>query len=463
MTSQVPGAEQRMAAGPGKALEMMGEAGQKIAQTIERASLLQEVTKAENFLDERLRDIQNRASQDPDVSDANMQKYMEEADSAVHDSGDIITIPFERGLFNQKSSSRASISKTSIQNHFLKQKISLGKEQLDIYTNNRMNDFIEAKNSMEKERAVLERDLKIKESVEAGYLTAGDAVKMKDSMDKEWAKAQVEYDIATNPEMAEELLKKKIYPDIPEKERVNLLSKATAAKQKQIKDAETEMQFKQIENEAELMTNVAIGEMDLSSVPAITKMIGDQTIRPELGEAAIRAIMTPINKFDMKEDDTAFVNMIESVFRADDPKKINDVMKDVLNGYSNNKIHSRTMALLAQTAKRIGEPKQEAKKRQELERSHYERVTQYADENGLDRAAMAKTYASNLVKDVSPQEAADIAIEDGIIKVDPTYSRRDESKKNEGPVKMVPEGQIIINLKTGERMQMVNGRWITIN
>jgi hypothetical protein len=206
----------------------LGKTGVEIGDSLRRASALHEKTKAQNFFDSRIMDIQSRAESDNDVSPAKLQSYHDEIDQALADSSNIITTPSERDFYKEEVSGKSEISRANIRNSFVKKSISLGAAELNIYNDNKLNEYVKATNPKDKERAILERDLKIKEAIEAHYIDPGDAVKMQDELNKKWSKAQVEHDISVDPSIAKEILEANQYPGISEDVRVDLLKSANA-------------------------------------------------------------------------------------------------------------------------------------------------------------------------------------------------------------------------------------------
>lgn len=223
-----------------------------------------------------------------------------------------------------------------------------------------------------------------------------------------------------------------------------------------VKDAEEQEKQAKTEREIDLIQKVGLGESTIGDINSINQMVLSGEIGSDIGRIANKVITEPIRPRDMTQDDESFVSFMEGIMQAGDREEMRNVLKDVIS--SANK---RDMTLLVQTAMKVGEPKAEVKRRVELFRSNYWRVVNYADENGIDKNIMVRSYTDNINRDIDPSEAADLAIENGIVAVDPRYKRR-EDKKEDLPTVMVNEGEVILDIKTGQRMQMVNGRWVSI-
>lgn len=195
ITSDVPGSTVDKGGALSDVVVALGKTGVEIGDMMQKAASLHEKTKAENFRDTSFRDIQARAEQDPNPSTDNRKKYDDELKKAITDSSAMMTIPSERANFQQESSAKSAITGYDITRNFQKKNIELGKNELDIYLSGKENDFVQATNPLLKEAAIHERDVKIKEATDAGYISQGDAVKMKDDLEKKWNETQVKYDI----------------------------------------------------------------------------------------------------------------------------------------------------------------------------------------------------------------------------------------------------------------------------
>lgn len=462
LTPNAPTQLLRTVPGSGPAMASAGAGFQAFGEKVKAAGLLAETTRAENHLNARLDEIKKQAGSDSDLSDDRRSYYDDQIDTAIGEAANNISINENRSMFELQSEGKAEISRNYVHGAFMKKIVDQGKADLDIYLQNKRDEFIQAPSPAEKELAMNERDAKISEMQAAGFLTAADATTLQDAQNREWGKAQVEYDIATNPGLAIQMLQEKAYDDVSEEDRADLLNKAKAAANKQLKDSQTKLKADLIKNESELIQQVATGDLQLTSITDISAAVAQKKIRPEIGKAAIRALLKPIDKYDQNENDEAFVHLAEGVFAVSNDEDMRDVLGDILNGFNKDDLSQRNMTLLIQTATKMGAPAADVKKRVELFRSNYHRVSDWAEQNGVDKTQLIKGYTDGIVKEMSPDEAADLAIENGIRMADPSYKPPKDKSKNNVPVQIVPEGQTIINIKTGEKMQMIGGRWIQI-
>lgn len=287
-TSQSPNSFQRTIGASGQVTEIIGQTLQNAGEVLKKAALVAEKTKAQNERDKQLNDIQLRASNDPDVSEERRQFYDDEIDNAILDSSEAITIPEDRSLFELDSKAKSNILKSRVNGLFMRKTVEAGKASLDIYLTNKKDEFISADNSGAKQTAIIERDLKIQEMQDSGFLTPAEVIKIKDDQRKEWAQSQVEYDISTNPELAKDILDQKAYPGITESERIEFLSDAQSAIKKNKVLAERQQKQIREEKEDELSWKLFDGTLT-------TQELSDNRdiISGKYAKAMKKALLTP--------------------------------------------------------------------------------------------------------------------------------------------------------------------------
>ena len=264
---------------PGALGDVVGTLGQGVSQAsemLERSRSLYERTKAQNVLQARLTDIHTRAEQEQDLSPERTRLYQEEIGKAVSESSAMVSIPEEQGLFSLDARGRADIEGIKINSIFNQKLLALGKAEDEVYLQNKGNDFIKAIGAGEKEMAVNERNLKLKEMVGAGRISAAEAVELKAKYDKAWAKSQVEYDIDTNPDMARELLEAKAYPNLDEAERVELLNDAKSAALTMKKNAEASEKLVQKDVQEEIIGKMIDGTLNIQNLSAYRGNVSEQ-------------------------------------------------------------------------------------------------------------------------------------------------------------------------------------------
>lgn len=264
--NQSPNAPQNDRGALGEVITSLGKTGAEISEKIRQAASLHEKTKAQNYLDSTLNEIKARAAQDNNISEDNVRKYDEEVDKAVADASGLMTIPAEREYIYNEFLGKSEIGKTAIRNDFVSKSIKLGAEELNIYEENKKNEWIQARSPKDKQRVELEMDTKINEALEANYIEPAEALKKRDSMKKEWAKAQVEYDITQDPTLAKELLEKGAYDNINQTDKAALLKKAQTGINEEKRMVEEEAQ-----------TALFNRELTLDRIAQIEPFVGGKT------------------------------------------------------------------------------------------------------------------------------------------------------------------------------------------
>lgn len=417
ITSDSPSAFQRTTGFSGKALQTIGGEISNYGEMFKQANALAEKTKAQNDLESKLNDIHSRADADTDISETRRQQYDREINQATEDSAKFITLPQEKALYSMEAKSRADITRNRINNSFIKKTIADGKEHLDIYLNNKKNDFIKAQSFSEKQMAMVERDQKVVDMVKAGILDPADATHLLEFQRKDWAKSQVEYDIATNPVMARDILKDKQYPDITEEQRVDLLDKANSAIRKNNQDALDMAEFNRINTEAEYLGKLSAGELNWMTAGDIANDVRAGRVSERFGLAMTDVIKSRGRYKPQATENQNYPEFINNIYKAKDQKELNDSLLNLLKEHKNmsqEKLavlingamqRSKSLPLHAEEGGQV-DPKQ-----QEID-SGAMAVTNFGRRSGMSSNEIGNIY-QNYNKDIAagktPKEAFDAA------------------------------------------------------
>ena len=241
------------------AIVSLGKTGQQISEAFAKVNLLHERTRAENQRDIALQDVLTQAEKDTDTSKERLSYYKDQVGKVISESSKHITTPLEKDIFAQESLGKGNIANVNIHNTFNKKNIDLAKVELDKSMEIKGDEWIKSGSPKDKERIILERNLKIKQAMEAGFLDQASAQKMVYDMDKDWAKAQVEYDISIDPFTAKELLEGSAYQGISEDKRIELL-----------KQANTAINARTIELEDNVMNKILADEMSIEELKSLS-------------------------------------------------------------------------------------------------------------------------------------------------------------------------------------------------
>lgn len=417
LTSESPNALQRTTGFTGQAAQAVGSTISNYGEMFQRANMLAEKTKAQNDLETKLNDIHARADADTDISEGRRQEYDNEIKKATEESSKFITIPQERSIFTSEAQSKAQITRNRVNNSFLKKMVADGKENLDIYLNNKKDGFIKAQSFPEKQMAIVERDAKIDEMVKAGMLDPAEATHLREFQRKDWAKSQVEYDIGVNPTLARDILKDNQYPDITEEQRVDYLDKANTAIRKNNQDAIDEAEFNRINNEAEYLGKLSAGDLNWMTASDIAADVRAGRVSERFGLAMTDVIKARGRYRPQATENANYPEFINNIYKAKDQKQLNDSLLSILHEHKNmsqEKLavlingamqRAKSLPLHSEAGSQI-DPKQ-----QEID-SGAMAVTNYGRRSGMSSVEIGNIY-QNYNKDIlegkSPKEAFDAA------------------------------------------------------
>ena len=344
-TSQTPGRKINNASVSGQITEMLGNASQQIFEQIKVTNAIAEKTRAQNQRDSALLDIQSRAEQDSDITALNQQKYDKEIRKTISESSKLISIPQERSFFELESEQKSMVAQATIKKGFTTKIIAQGKADLDTYVGNKGNEYVNATNDLERSTAILERNNKFREAVNAGYITKEDAAAHIEKIDKDWLDRKLDKDISDDPDFVIENIKDY---GLTAKEENTALELATSLKKKRARENKLQSEEALIDNEIALYEGIQNGTKSLGD-------INDAVARGKIGypggirstsEQAFKDLIVSDKEPTPEEKAKTFVDLQDrfAAIQFEEPTA-EDILKfkaDVVSAMSNKSITQAT-------------------------------------------------------------------------------------------------------------------------
>lgn len=209
-----------------------------IAEGLERAHSLAEQTKAENYAQLKLSELNLRRSQDPDLSSDSQKKYLDEADSIVSQAGEMISQPYSRDLFISEGTRLSGMAKISMKKDFMEKVVSNARANMSTYFDAQYKDYVGTKPEDQKSRetAILRRDRKLDQMQEAGFITPAERQKMSVDLARQWHEGYAETQMYRDPERFMSDAAQGFYKDLDSKKIEGLMSDAERLKEKYKKE-----------------------------------------------------------------------------------------------------------------------------------------------------------------------------------------------------------------------------------
>jgi hypothetical protein len=308
-TSQVPSRTRETGGGFGKVIETLGNTGQQIGEQLFRANLLREETEAENAYNAKVLDIKTRAENDDDTSVESFNKYDEELTRSITEASKAIKTPAARQLFELNAKGKSELARVGISNTFTKKSIEIGKQNLEISLDDKKGEFIRA-SGKDKQRIMLETKELLNKAKDAGYVSATELVDLERGISDEWKKAQVDFDIQTDPDLASLNITSGVY-DLNAEEEKKYLTLANDLRTKRAKEEKLRVQAGMQETEIDLYNKVSTGEASLLEIndAEARGLLGlDNGIRKEVA-TALRKLVTKGDKADPRAKADEFIRL----------------------------------------------------------------------------------------------------------------------------------------------------------
>jgi hypothetical protein len=176
---------------------------------------------------------------------------------------------------------------------------------------------------------------------------ADDIAKMRIKQDKDFDEADLAYDIEHIPDQVENRRKAGRYSTLTDAEFAFGVEKARSMSEKIKKQNELYIKESQIDNEVKLMSSAVMGQQ--TSIADVTKMVSSGEIRQDVGIAYIDFLSSP-RRVDAATDGTAFVTVLDSVFKTKNKDEVARVIKDTLKGGTDGKFNEDDLNTLIAVA-----------------------------------------------------------------------------------------------------------------
>lgn len=455
LTTEGPGQTIRQKNTSGEALSIIGSAVENIGQAFYKANLLTEQTKAENNYNARMMDIKERAANDPDTSDEKLKAYHDEIAQASTDSADFIKSGGAKQQFGLELQGKSDIAKFQISTNFQKKKLQDLKDNTEIYLQGAQDNYIRTTDPKLKASAIIERNAKIKKLVDVNMLTPAEGKLQMMKLDKDWALAQVNYDISTNPEAARKALAGKEYINVPEEDRVDLMHKAGIAIKQNARDAADQIETAQIQTQANYLSKLAGGQANWMTLADVAKDVRNGAI-PEKFATAYADVLEARAKgkqFQPSQDENRnYPQFINAVYQAKDQKELQNAMYSLLLDHKN--ISQEKMSVLINGALERGkalslDPKQIDPKQQEID-SAAMAISNMGRRTGMDPQDISEIY-QNFNNDIAAGKTPKEALDKGV--------RANALKKNPALVNIPITGKIMIDRNGNKAMVFPDGHF----
>ncbi len=412
----------------GEVISTIGQTVQNIGAAFQKVDLLTEKTKAENAYTSKMVDIESRAAQDGDTSPEKQKAYHDEINQATTDSASFIKTPSEQQQFSLELQGKSDIAKMKVNAGFQKKKIKESKDNIEIYLQQAQDNFIKSTDPKTKATAILERNNKIKDAVNANLLAPAEGQLQIAKLDKKWALAQVNYDITTNPEMARDGLKNKEYDNISEQDRVDLIKKSDLAIKQNAQAAADQIEVAQIKTQSDYLSKMASGQASWMTLSDVANDVRNGSIPEKFGTAyadVIKARAQGIQYRPKQDENRNYPDFISKIYEAKDQKELQGALYGLLLDHKN--ISQEKMSVLINGALERGKalslnPAQLDSKQQEID-SAASAVVNMGRRNGMSNNEISDVY-QNFNKDLAsgktPKESLDNAMKINALKKNPS-------------------------------------------
>ena len=296
---------------PGEDLAAIGAATAKVAQYLQRVADIQKVTSRETELSRQIRDIQQRAENDPNLDKG--QDYLDEINALREGVSEGITDPATRLQFQSRINQSADIANLNIQNTFRAKLVDKSKTDLNDFVDEAREAYFDAGNRNQRvaiKKSALDR---IDLMATTGVISKEAALGRKLTLTAEWADLELKRDLQRAPELAERKMALGYY-DLNAKQKINAKAKIEEAKKKAEKERDKALLEGQHEVEGATAAELLSGQLTEEKLETLELQTG---ISPEMANVMFAVKISP-ETVNAVTDDAKYIKLFNKLFSYKD-------------------------------------------------------------------------------------------------------------------------------------------------
>lgn len=444
----------------GEGISKIGQAVSAVGQKFKDLQNLQEYTSASTESKRRLRELEEKAQNDPDIYTME-NRYKQDIQKVKEDALKMISDRETQIRFSDELESFAQTKEFNIRSISRAKQVDRSKSTLINDLDQSKLDFYDASSPLERKQLADQTKARLDEYARLGVISEEVAATQKIAWDNEVRIGQVDHDAAINPQLAKDNIEKGVY-DLTPKEKEEALNGVAALVKKRKERQEVDRYRNYNVNEENLVKDIVAGKVTVSAIDKL-ELLGSigapEGISKEFAVAARRAITSsgaenPVEVFeDYNELLDEFVNLKIDKKKQRTKKSLEDLASfrvKVLDKYSKGTITATQMTnFLEDTAKAYND-KLDDKAEEDLKASDptpwwqvYRWTEQYSEDLKAARARISNDMLQRIKGGEDPQEAAAASIEQEKLNTNDLYRLFKNAKPGEtidtpaGPVKFL--------------------------
>lgn len=316
---------------------------QDIGQQWQKANDVMEYTEAKSQYEVGTERILSRAQQDPDFK--NTDQYYKELRDLREESLGKITNAMVREKAALEMGAGNEVASLKIETAARKKRIDHTRFSLSQSVDTLFKKRLDATSETEKKDITNKIEELLSINAGTGVISEEEAYKMY----KNGKEKAAEFDATARPELF--LSRTNKFYDVSADKYAELRKKARSAKEREEKEIVAQQEEVELQNESDLILQLADREADKRSVSEITDMIANNRISREFGEAYIRVLESPKHIDPKKKiEKSGFTKFAQSLFKADDNESKQKAITEMLNGAADGDLNEEQLAVLLKSA-----------------------------------------------------------------------------------------------------------------
>jgi len=448
----------------GKAITQAGKAISATAARFKDLQNLEEYTAASTTSKIRLEEIAQRAQQDEDIYTIE-ERYSQEIQKTKSEVLKTISDRESQIRFGAEFDIMAKTKSFNVRSIARGKQIDKSKATLLEDLDQSENDFYGASSPLERKQLSDGVKFRLDEYARLGVVSAESAAEQKKAWDDNVRIGQVSFDANIDPDFAKKNVEDGVYKLNP-KEKQEALETINKLSDKKKKEADAIKKAAQDKNMSDAVKTYLTEGLS-------TDQVNDLLISGQIDlkqHKSLEDMVTRALPIDAKTEHDEYNNIKEMIYNGEDQALIQD---RITNSIGKSLGKENAEELLDETIKKEEDFNKDAKKNALLKIKSFGNKEILKDQPfEIAPATLTgkvqeleflfnRRVAKENAKGERLYEIADEVIDGYLRSVDPQYQPV-KGKSNER-VKVLNDGQTAINIKTGEQIQLIGGRWIPIN
>lgn len=274
----------------GKDLQVAAQGADQLGGEMQKISGITQLTQANNYAQENLRNVRAQALSDPDLW-KNQQKYTDQINKIHTDSLGMVNDNLYKAELDRRLGTTVAVNNFDVKQYARKNLIDTSKASMLNTISSLSDTYVQASNPLQRQDTVNQINQTIEDQVNSGLMHAADAVKFKVTTMKNLMDKQVTHDIDVDPNIALKNLQDGAYGDLPYGDKTKYMSISQQMIERTARVAKLQQDQVHTTNENKMIDDMT--GPNAPRTPDIETALVTNNVSNQFGQYALKAASSP--------------------------------------------------------------------------------------------------------------------------------------------------------------------------